>query len=329
MPDTTLRYLATLKRIPRHPRKLSAPALRKRLAADGFDVTLRTVQRDLKRLSALFPLTSDEPAKPAGWSWTGAVEDLPAMAPHTALAFVLAERHLEALLPPVTLAHLVPHIERAKAVLGGLGRSGLGAWPEKVRVLPRGQRLRPAPVAAEVLDGVYAALLEGRRFAGRYRPRGAAETDYEVNPLGLVFRDAVVYLVATLWDYDDVKQFALHRFMAVRASDKAVRVPRGFSLDAYLASGAFGYPMNRGRQIGLAALFEADAAQHLYETPLAGDQRLTERDDGRVLLRATVGDTLELRWWLLGFGDQVEVVKPAGLRAAFARIAASMAGRYR
>jgi len=39
-------------------------------------------------------------------------------------------------------------------------------------------------------------------------------------------------------------------------------------------------------------------------------------------------DTSELRWWLLGFGDQVEVLKPASLRKHFARMAANMATAY-
>ncbi len=329
MPETAVRYLATLKHIPRHPAKVSAAQLQAALAEEGFEVSLRTVQRDLKRLSALFPLTCDEPARPAGWSWTGAVEDLPAMSPHTALTLVLAERFLEPLLPPATLAYLRPHIERAEAVLGALERPGLGAWPARVRVLPRGQRLLPAPVDPTVLEAVYGALLTGRRLEARYRPRGAPEpVDYQVNPLGLVFRHAVVYLVATLWDYDDIVQLALHRFVAARRIEERSRTPPGFDLDAYLASGAFGYPQHPGRRVRLVALFEPEAAAHLHETPLAEDQRLDEHPGGRVRLRATLADTSELRWWLLGFGDQVEVVRPVGLRREMARIARAMARRY-
>jgi len=252
------------------------------------------------------------------------------MAPHTALAFVLAQRFLDPLLPPATLAYLQPHIERAEAILGELGRSGLGAWPAKVRVLPRGQRLQPARIAPRVLEVVYEALLNGRRFEARYQPRGAAQpVNYEVNPLGLVFRDAVIYLLGTLWGYDDVKQLALHRFTAATAGTKRVRVPPDFDLDAYLASGAFAYPVCPGQAIRLVALFDAPTAQHLYETPLDEHQRLVEQRDGRVRLQASVADTSELRWWLLGFGDQVEVLKPVGLRREFGRIAQALYERYR
>ena len=328
MPDTPLRYLAMLEHIPPRPRKVTARGLRERLHAAGFEVTTRTVQRDLQRLAVLFPLVSDEPVKPTGWSWSGPVRDLPTMNLHTALTFVLAQRFLDRLLPPETLSYLAPHVARAEAVLGEAGGRGLQAWPRKVRVLARGPRLVPAPVAPEVIEVVYGALLEGRRIEARYRPRGEGAREYQVNPLGLVHREAVAYLVATLWDYQDVVHLALHRFEQAVPLEERSRIPADFDLDAHIASEAFGYPEGAGRRIRLAALFDADAAWHLQETALSPEQSLAEQPDGRVLLRAPVRETAELRWWLLGFGDQVEVVAPKRLRAHLAATARRTCARY-
>ena len=47
---------------------------------------------------------------------------------------------------------------------------------------------------------------------------------------------------------------------------------------------------------------------------LSEDHRTTEQSDGRILVEATVADTSQLRWWLLGFGSQVEVLEPISLR---------------
>jgi predicted DNA-binding transcriptional regulator YafY len=67
----------------------------------------------------------------------------------------------------------------------------------------------------------------------------------------------------------------------------------------------------------------------LLGSPLSVDQVLTALDDERVLVRATVDNTAELRWWLLGFGDFVEVLAPADLREEFRTRAVAMAARYR
>ena len=72
-----------------------------------------------------------------------------------------------------------------------------------------------------------------------------------------------------------------------------------------------------GGSLALRAVFEKDAAVHLMESRLADDHRTTERDDGRVVVEATVPDTAEIRWWLLGFGSAVEVLEPASLREEF------------
>lgn len=44
---------------------------------------------------------------------------------------------------------------------------------------------------------------------------------------------------------------------------------------------------------------------------------------------ATVADSAQLRWWLLGFGDYVEVVRRKKLRMEFEKIANNLAGTYR
>jgi predicted DNA-binding transcriptional regulator YafY len=50
--------------------------------------------------------------------------------------------------------------------------------------------------------------------------------------------------------------------------------------------------------------------------------------DERVLVKATVADTAQLRWWLLGFGARVEVRKPKRLREEFRMISRRLFERY-
>jgi len=87
-----------------------------------------------------------------------------------------------------------------------------------------------------------------RRVAARYCPREASKaSDYEVNPLGLVFRQRILYLVCTFRDSNDVKQLALHRFSSARLLDLRRRVPSGFYLDSYVLRGESGRPLFKFR----------------------------------------------------------------------------------
>ncbi len=331
MSDTLMRQWQMLRLIPRHPRKISTAELMQHLADEGFDTTQRTIQRDLMRLSAIYPLACDERSKPFGWSWMADAEvmDIPGMDSHTALAFWLAGEHLVPMLPRTTLRRMQPHFTTAAHVLDAIAADrGAPAWRGKVRVLHRGPKLKAPAVAEDIQDAVYEALLHNRRLTVTYNPRWQErEKEYEINPLGLVLKDGIIYLVCSMWDYPDIRLLTLHRMRRATLLDAPATAPDGFDLDAYIAAGELDYAL--GGPVCLKALFTEGAAFHLEERPLSEDQTMKAQEDGRMLVTATVADTAELRWWLLGFGDQVEVLAPDELRDCFRQIALNMADAYK
>ncbi len=312
MADNTLRQWAMLRMIPRLPRKVDAATLLTKLTAQGYSIHLRGVQRDLITLSRVLPLVSDN-AKPQGWSWRADADilEIPALDPQAALTFSLVESYMKPLLPASTLDYLNPWFKAAHGVLE-LHGNGLAKWPDKIRVLPRGQTLLPASIDPQIQTTIYQALLEEKRVAIQYRKRGASEAKaIEISPLALVVRDPMVYLIATAWNYDDPLHFVLHRIEQAELLDQPAHRPAGFDLDAHISKGEFGVPV--GGTIQLVAEFNRYAAAHLYETPLSADQVITEIDDDNFRLQATVVDTDELRAWLRSFGERVVVLEPEGV----------------
>lgn len=330
MPETLVRQWEMLRIIPRAPRKIATAEIEAYLREDGFEVNRRTVQRDLQHLMNTFPLTVDDRHKPYGWSWMRDANpfDIPGLDLHASLAFRMASDHLEPLLPAPTRQHLQPHFDLARERLDQMQDSGLRSWPDKVQVIPGGIRREPPTVRPEVLEAVQTGLFEERLLDVRYRRRGEnKDRQYEVHPLGLVYRDIVGYLVCTLWDYDDVKQMALHRFRKVSVTDRPFRFPKGFSLDTYVQSEAFGF-LHGDRYLKLKAVFDPAVAPSLTEAPVSKDQKVTERKDGLLLLAASVRDTTALRAWLLGHGSLVEVLAPKVLKDEIRAEVKEMASRY-
>jgi len=330
MRDTIMRQWQMLRLIPRHPSKIATSDLVNALADDGYEVTMRTLQRDLNRFSDIFPIIQDTRSKPYGWSWTphANLMDIPGLDSHTALAFWLARQHLEPLMPQTTVKHLEAHFNAAASKLDSLSeKRGPGAWRNKVRVLHRGPKLAMPVVKDDVQQAVNEALLNYRQLDICYLPRNQQENkNYQVHPLGLVLKDGVFYLVCSMWDYPDIRLLTLHRMSEATALDAPVKEPEGFNLDAYIASGELDFTI--AGEMQLIARFSEQAAFHLSERPLSSDQTLEIENDGWLRLTATVIDTSELRWWLLGFGDQVEVLAPAELRDEFHQIARSMQSKY-
>lgn len=323
-PDTLLRQWQTLRLIPRHPARISATELRERLGVEGFPVGKRTVERDLQALSRIFPLLSDERAKPYGWSWQkdAPAFDLPGLSTSEALTLLMAREHLRPLLPASTLGQLQAYFRMAEQKVDAFARRAEpgpspAAWLERVRVLPASQPLIAPAVAPEVESEIQEALLAGRQCLVAYQKRDADEPEeYPLHPLGLVQRGLLLYLVCTIKDYPDIRLLALHRIRMARRLDTEISPPAGWNLDAYLASGAFGW--GPGEAIRLEAAFTREAGAHLLETPLSEDQTIESLPDGRLKFTAEVRLTQQLAWWLLGFGDGVEVLAPPALRATLA-----------
>lgn len=314
MGDTVSRQLQLLQLVPRLPQRITVREVAARLPQNDNRVSLRTVQRDLDQLSHKFPLTCDLEGRTQFWYWTKGAQQLaiPHMSASMAATLQLARDHLKPVLPAGVLSELNPLFEHAAQVLE---HTPLKGWTQKVRILDRGPMLIPPKVSGAVRDSVYQALLEARQIRVAYRARGKdGHKDYLVNPLGLVVKGGVFYLVVTFDGYTDIRQLALHRMNSAELQPDPAQAPKRFSLKAYIEDEAgFSYPLSP-EKIELELLFDAEAAFHLTELKLAPDQQVTTDADSRLRVTATVADTEELRWWLRGYGEAVQVLRPAALR---------------
>lgn len=317
--ETTLRHLATLATIPVSPKSRSTRAILEQLKRKDldFDVDIRTVQRSLDQLSRHFPIVSEKRGQAHHWSWMDkdALIQFPAMSESAAFVLRLAAEYLRPAIPPAALHELEPYFRHADRVLKG---TALGHWRNRAAIIARGPALIPPEIPPEVHEDVCDALMGSRRLEIRYRGKHENQArEIVLNPLGIVFRAGILYLVATSWDYRDVRHYVLHRMSEPRVLDEPAQTPTDFSLQDHLGcDDAFAYPAGDER-IALRVLFDPDAGAHLTESSLAPDQQVTQQEDGRLLVEATVADTAELRWWLAGFGSLVEVLGPASLREQF------------
>lgn len=329
--QSLLRQWHMLRMVPRAPAKISAKELCERLGAADFIVTKRTVERDLKELADVFPIVVDDREKPYGWSWLRDASsfDLPGLTVPEALTLTMVEQHLRLHLPPMTTDALRPHFQSAARTLSTVDASAPSrAWLDKVRSVPPQQPLLAPHVDEECQRRVYLALMQDRQLRLEYRKRESGKvTVYgAVHPLAVVQRGGLVYLVCMFDRYDDVRTISLHRIQRAEVLYESARKKPGFDIDAYIASGQFG--VIAGAPVRLRALFTRAAGEHLYETPLTADQVLTADGDDHLHLAVTVPNTRALLWWLLGFGDGVEVLAPASLREELAGIARRMAAAY-
>lgn len=327
MQDTFFRYYDMLQLIPRYPQTIDTERIKTLLEECQHSITLRSIQRDLHKLSVVFMLENDN-ARPQGWYWSPNAKQftLPALDPQAALTLHMVSQHITSLLPASTVIHLQPWFKAAEGILASHG-NGLSKWSNKVRVIPKGFPRIPPAVDAVAQTAVTQAVLMERQLELTYLANGATEPWTRViHPLAIVVRDQVIYLLCTFTGHKDVRQLVLHRIQAANVLESPALRPANFDLDAYIASGKMGITQGHDK-LKLEAYFAPHLAIHLDESPISTDQKLDEVDK-EIRLRATVPDTLELRLWLKSFGDEVFVTRPASLRREFRQMAENLASFY-
>lgn len=293
----------------------TARQLTEELATRGYQVVKRTVERDLRVLSTVFPLHCNDAGVPHGWYWQeGAAADIPGVTLAEALSLHLVRETLRPLLPAAVLETLEPRFRQAEEKLTGARRnSPLARWKDKVRSIPPALPLHPPDIDRAVLDSLQSALLHQVQVEVDYRAMHDPEPKtLTLHPLGLVQRGPVIYLVATAFSYEDIRLYAVHRITRAEELPQKATRPPDFDLDEYIRGGALQF--GNGQPISLKALVDSGLARILSESPLSEDQELEQQGAG-YRLRATVSDTWQLRWWLLSQGSSIEVLGPKALRS--------------
>ena len=324
-----VRKLELLRLVPRSPSSATAEELLRELRDErGFDISLRTLQRDLRELELLFEICSD--GNPPRWRKMGnaAKQGLPVHDTYSALTFCLVEDYLKLALPHNVTNRLEPIFVKARQLLGD-HPNGFDArrWYQNVRILSRAMPLNPPEIQEDVFRSVCEALWHGDELAVDYQNRNDPKPRRLIlHPHAMVLRDGVLYLLATINSHTDIRQLALHRVHNAELTGTEATRQADFDLGDYIREGHFSYI--EGEPIELVARFDPYVARHLLECPLSDDQRDLEQADGRIEIRARVHDSQQLIWWLLGFGDSVEVMAPTALRERIRTQVMSLAQRY-
>jgi predicted DNA-binding transcriptional regulator YafY len=323
-----LRQWELLKQLPSQGTGKTASELTRALHDAGYDITKRQVERDLNELMEAFTLDKDDRSIPHGWKWMkGASVDLPGMTISEALSLRMVEDTLKPLMPISMLEGLEAKFRQAEKQLVALGKENRSVkWANKVRSVSPTMPFVPPIIKSEILSAVHEALLSDAQIVVDYQGMCDEKSkQIRLSPIALVNRGAVSYLIATAYEYDEVRLYAMHRIRNATKTSDGVKRPANFDLDEYIQAG--GLHFGNGKAIRLSAWVSKNLAKILEETPLSSDQKLTATDD-RVKLAATVSDSMQLTWWLLSQASGIEVTAPVALRKKIGGLLAEAAKLY-
>ena len=176
-------------------------------------------------------------------------------------------------------------------------------------------RLTGAIVARRICRLVYISFHERRQIVTTVRP------------LRLIFHGRAWYLIAWSVRHKEIRTFKLARVRKLTVIRRTFSQPVDVDLESYFGD-AWGM-IPEGKSYNVHLRFAPKVAGNVAEVCWHHSQRVDWNDDGSAEFHATVDGLGEITWWILGYGDQVEVLAPAALRKRIAGIARATLKKYR
>ncbi|HOM19012.1 MAG TPA: transcriptional regulator, partial [Thermoguttaceae bacterium] len=180
----------------------------------------------------------------------------------------------------------------------------------------------------EVFGRLLEALAERRAVRIRYyRIQDGQFALTKVSPYRLLFSRRSWYLIGRSTVHRAVRTFNVGRIQEATLLEDRVRIPRRFSIDRYLRNAWHLIP-EPGRDREVHVRFGPKVATNVAEVIWHKTQRVEFRSDGSLDFYAKVSGLNEISWWILGYGDQAEVLDPPELRKLIARHIAHLTQVY-
>jgi predicted DNA-binding transcriptional regulator YafY len=147
-----------------------------------------------------------------------------------------------------------------------------------------------------------------------------------LSPYRLLFSRRSWYVIGRSSLHREVRTFNVGRIQELELLDEPFHVPRGFSIERYLRNAWHLIPDGPDQEV--VVRFAPMVARNVAEVAWHKTQRIVQRDDGTIDFHVRVSGVQEISWWILGYVDQAEVLKPARLRQLVAERAGRMSELY-
>ncbi|MGW5163366.1 helix-turn-helix transcriptional regulator, partial [Nonomuraea wenchangensis] len=184
-----------------------------------------------------------------------------------------------------------------------------------------GESGREPPALVRTLQD---AVVAGRKVRLTYARKGGEPAERLVDPLGLVDKDGLWYLVAGTGA--GRRTYRVDRVTAAETTELPAERPDGFDLAAEWER-VVGEVERRRSLVTAVVLVAGRHAGILRDHFGRHCEVLGHEPDGRARVRVAAPMALSIAEQLAGWGAQVEVVEPEEVRAELARIGAELVAR--
>ncbi len=161
-------------------------------------------------------------------------------------------------------------------------------------------QLQKAIVNKHKVNMRYHSLFEGRII------------DVELCPYHILYNQRAWYVLGYSSLHKSVRTFKLNRIKEMKITEDGFIGGEKFDVYDYLGRAWSMIP--EGRLYNIKLRFLPKVAHNVAEVQWHSTQKVTYNNDGSATIEFLVDGLGEISWWILGYGDQVQVLAPKTLR---------------
>jgi len=146
--------------------------------------------------------------------------------------------------------------------------------------------------------------------------------DVELCPYHLLYNNRAWYVLGRSSLHESVRTFKLNRIRELKTTERCF--VDGENFDVYEYFGRAWSMIPEGRIYNIKLRFLPKVANNVAEVQWHSTQKVVPNNDGSATVEFRVDGLGEITWWILGYGDQVQVLAPKTLRKRISQIAKNM-----
>lgn len=294
--------------------------------AEEWEVSSKTIQRDLEYLRYQLDAPLEYSAKKRGYYYTEPRFQLPAMDVKESdlFAIYLAEKLLSQYEGTPVYHNLCQVFQKIEDSLPSKTTLGPGSDFSRFSFFSAAQTM--------IRPGIWQAVFEGLRTLHsldmKYQVPGSKEAPSKrrIDPYHGVRFEGDWYVIAYCHRRKEMRTFSLARISEATLCKESFTIPDDFDFQAISAS-HFGVHWSDEETL-VRIRFSKEVAPYIKERVWHQSQQLLDGEGGSVVLEMTVSHLFELKKWLLSWGKEAVVLEPGELVEEIGAEVRAMVGVY-
>ena len=303
------------------------PGIKAKKIAEFFDISERTVYRDLNTLSsAHFPLSST--TDKGGGYFIEKDYFLPPLhfTCEEAASILIACKFFRSQKGFPYHKNIQIAMAKIEGILETENKQYMQKIDKKISVFL--SKFKDYQQYNTIFQDINKAIMEKRQIKITYYSISSDKiTKRNLDPIHLMFRGGFWYLIAFCHFRNEIKMFRIDRIKDLQLTDKIFQVPKEFSLASYMGK-SWQVFRGEGEIYQVEIKIFSPASRWVKEEKRHPTQKIIALEKGDILFTAEVCSLSEIKRWILQLGSCAEVIAPEELKKEVTEEIKEMGRRY-